>query len=219
MSQASLKAYQEIRARILSGEFPSGSHLKEEVLAEICGVSRTPIRDALRVLAAEDYVYVKPNHGTFVSEWSSDDINEIFSLRAMLEGFAARLAAEKATPEQISVMEDQVAIIEGMLDREVFDEDSFLKANRVFHDALTQAADSERLITMISRLVEQPVVARTAMSYRIEDLRRSNSHHKELIDAVKARDSRWAESVMNAHILSAYQIYKDHYEEGGAEAS
>lgn len=88
MSKASQKAFTAIRGKILSGEFPPGSHLKEEELAEVCGVSRTPIRDALRALAGEDYVKIVPNHGTYVSQWSSSDIEDIFALRAMLEGYA-----------------------------------------------------------------------------------------------------------------------------------
>ena len=107
MSKASQSAYEAIRGRILSGEFPAGTHLKEERLAEVCGVSRTPIRDALRTLAAEDYVRVVPNRGTFVSEFSDSDIEDIFVLRSMLEGYAARMAAQRATPEQIFELREQ----------------------------------------------------------------------------------------------------------------
>ena len=99
MSKAATKAYDAIRARILSGELAPGSHLKEEELAEFCGVSRTPLRDALRSLAADFYVSTVPNHGTFVSDWSVADIDDIFTLRGMLEGYAAQRAASRVTRE------------------------------------------------------------------------------------------------------------------------
>jgi DNA-binding GntR family transcriptional regulator len=218
VSKASQKAYQTIRALILSGEFAPGMHLKEEELAEKCEVSRTPIRDALRALAADDYVRVKPNHGTFVSSWSDDDIDEIFKLRAILEGVAAARAAAKASEQQIAGLKAEFVAIEGLLkNSKSFDYEQFLAANRRFHEIIASAANSQRLTTMIARLVEQPVVARTALSYRISDLKRSNAHHGEIIAAITAADQQWAEAVMQSHILSAHQAYKLHYEELGGD--
>ncbi|MFN3231147.1 MAG: GntR family transcriptional regulator [Alphaproteobacteria bacterium] len=217
MSNATNKAYLAIRERILTGEFEPGSHLKEEELAEVCGVSRTPIRDALRSLAADLYVTVVPNHGTFVNDWSMVDIEDIFDLRAMLEGYAARRAAERATPEQIEIMRDCCDRIDRAAARQPEpDIEEFLAANRVLHQTLTEASGSERLGLMLSRLVEQPVVLRTAISYGREDLSRSNTHHRELVQALDAKDSKWAESVMVAHILSALQTYRDSYQREAA---
>ncbi len=212
MSKASAKAYQDIRARILSGEFAPGEHLKEEELAEICGVSRTPIRDALRSLAADLYVTVIPNHGTFVNDWSMVDIEDIFTLRAMLEGYAVRRAAERVKAEQIATMESCCAEIDAVLaNKAKLDINRFLSANRSLHQTMTEAACSDRLGLMLSRLVEQPVVVRTAISYDRSDLERSNGHHWEIIEALKAGDGKWAEAVMTAHILSALETYKRTY--------
>lgn len=212
MSKSSQKAYNTIRSLILSGEFPPGKHLKEEELAGTCEVSRTPIRDALRALAADDYVRVKPNHGTYVSSWSVDDIDEIFKLRSMLEAMAAGNAARNATDEQIELMEKEYKLINSLLNNEKnFDYNLFLEANRRFHEVITDASQSKRLSVMIARLVEQPVVAKTALSYQMHHLKRSNAHHGEIIEAIKAHDPQWAEAVMQSHILSAHQTYKNHY--------
>lgn len=212
MSKASETAYQAIRSRILSGEFPEGAHLKEEELAEICGVSRTPIRDALRKLAADTYVRIVPNHGTFVAHWSKDDIEDIFHLRALLEGHAARRAAGRITAEQLAELEDCHRIIDRLLaDPRHFDDDAFLAANRRFHSVLREAAQSPRLATLLMQLVQQPVVVRTAFSYEIEHFSRSNEHHRELIDALRAGDGNWAEAVMRSHIHAAYQVYRKAY--------
>lgn len=215
MSKAAAKAYTDIRDRILSGTFPPGAHLKEEELADVCGVSRTPIRDALRNLAADLYVTIVPNHGTFVNDWSMGDIEDIFSLRAMLEGYAARRAATRATPGQIDQMRSYCDRIETALNqRPHLDTAGFLDANRALHQTVTDAADSERLGLMLNRLVEQPVVVRTAISYRRSDLRRSNNHHIELVQAFEARDEEWAEAVMTAHIRAALETYRQTYQEG-----
>ncbi|MCH8861359.1 MAG: GntR family transcriptional regulator [Proteobacteria bacterium] len=212
MSRASSKAYEAIRSRILTGEFAPGAHLKEEELAEVCGVSRTPIRDALRALSAEEYVRVVPNHGTYVSEWSDDDIKDIFTLRAILEGHAALLASGRAMPGHIEELSHLHRTMSTVLEKEDEpDRDVFVQSNRRFHEIITEAAGSRRLTQMIGRLVEQPLIARTAISYTRVDLQRSNHQHGELIAAFRARDGAWAQAVMKSHILAAYQAYKLRY--------
>ena len=213
MSKAATKAYDAIRARILSGELAPGSHLKEEELAEVCGVSRTPLRDALRSLAADFYVSTVPNHGTYVSDWSVADIDDIFTLRGMLEGYAAQRAASRVTQAQINTMSSCCDDIDKALNRKSTpDIDGFLAANRLLHQTITQAADSERLSLMLGRLVEQPIVVKTAMSYERDELRRSNDHHRELVSALQARDEKWAEAVMTSHIHAALQNYRRTYQ-------
>ena len=209
MSKAATKAYMEIRQRILSGEFAPGLHLKEEELADVIGVSRTPIRDALRNLAADLYVTSVPNHGTFVNDWTAGDIEEIFTLRGMLEGYAARRAAEQITPDQIATLHQCCdRIEEASSNPDNPDIEKFLAANRLFHQVILDAAGSERLSLMLSRLVEQPVVLRTATSYSGEELQRSNGHHQEITQAMEVGDGNWAEAVMVSHIHSAMQTYR-----------
>lgn len=213
MSRASSKAFEAIRSRIISGEFAPGTHLKEEELAEVCGVSRTPIRDALRSLAAEDYVNVVPNHGTFVTKWSRDDIRDIFTLRAMLEGYAAQLGAELVTIEHIEELADNQQVVADMLKRgDTLDHDMLVISNRRFHEIIIEAAGSPRLTQMIARLTEQPLTALTTTSDNRAGIERSNRQHGELIDAFRARDASWARAVVESHILAAYQAYKQRYE-------
>jgi len=96
MSGASEKAYKHIRNRLLSGEFTPGARLSESELSDACGVSRTPVREALRRLALEYFVRIEPNRGAFVIDWSREDIMDMFEMRSMVEGLAARKAAERA---------------------------------------------------------------------------------------------------------------------------
>lgn len=212
MSKASQKAYDEVRRRILSGDFPEGSHLKEEELADICGVSRTPIRDALRKLAADYYVRIVPNHGTFVSRWSGEEISDIFVLRAMLEGYAARLAARRAKNQELAEMQSACEQIDVLLGKpNTFDKEGFFAANKRYHMALRAAAGSDRLASTLTRLVEQPVVMRTVISYAMEDFIRSNAHHWEILEALREGDGAWAEAAMRGHIHAAYHVYRRAY--------
>lgn len=214
MSRASERAYQLIRQQILDGKLAPGEHLKEEELAETCGVSRTPVRDALRQLESEYYVTRAANQRTFVSEWTKGDIEDIFALRAMMEGYAAERAATRISPEKVEELRYHHREIDKVLQaRGDIDADTFLTHNRAFHAIITEAADSERLSLMLQRLVEQPVVMRTFIAYRREDLLRSNQHHGELVDALAIHDASWARSVMTSHIQAAYHVHKRAFEE------
>jgi len=102
MSRASDRAYNHIRNMILSGELQPGVQIREEELAELCGVSRTPVRDALRRLEAELFVRRNESQRSFVSDWSLDDLEEAFQLRAMLEAYAARRAATRISWDQLA---------------------------------------------------------------------------------------------------------------------
>lgn len=209
MSRASERAYDMIRGFILSGRLAPGTHLKEEELADLCGVSRTPVRDALRQLEAEYYVRRASNQRTFVSAWTEGDIEDIFALRTMMEGYAAERAAERISAADIDKLRYHHGEIDKML-RAIgsIDADTFLTHNREFHGIIIAAAASERLSLMLQRLVEQPIVMRTFIAYTKEDLLRSNHHHGELIEALNMRDARWARSVMTSHLQAAFHVHK-----------
>ena len=209
MSKASERAYSQIRAMILLGALPAGAQLGEEALAERCGVSRTPVRDALRRLEGELLVKRSGTQRTFVADWSLDDVGDAFELRAMLEGHAARRAAERMTDPQIKRLRDANRAI-GVAVRAIpLDVEGFLEGNREFHAIILQAAASPRLAALLGTLIEQPVIWRTAHHYGREALLRSFGEHDELLAAFARRDGPWAEAVMAAHIRRAYHAYAD----------
>lgn len=209
MSKAIDKAYLRIRDGIISREFKPGQHLKEEELAVYCEVSRTPIRDALRRLEADEYVVRHDNQRVFVAEWTDDDNTDLFELRAMLEGFAAGRAAGKITPDQIDQMRQHNETIanavtaDGQIDNAVF-----MENNKAFHRIILEAASSPRLSAMLQRLVEQQVVLRTLEAYAKKDLDRSIGQHEEIIDALAAGDSVWATAAMTSHIRHAQRVFE-----------
>lgn len=216
MSKASERAYSQIRALILSGALPSGAPLGEEALAERCGVSRTPVRDALRRLESELLVKRNEAQRSFVADWSLDDVADAFELRAMLEGHAARRAAERMDDARLQRLREMNRAIAAAVGVEPPVVTAFLERNRDFHAIILDAADSPRLTALLGTLIEQPVVWRTAHHYGREALRRSHAEHEELLAAFARRDGAWAEAVMAAHIRRAFHAYADAHRGLGA---
>lgn len=194
---------------ILSGELAAGAALGEEALAETCGVSRTPVREALRRLESDMLVTRTDTQRSFVAEWSLDDVRDAFHLRAMLEAYAARRAAERMTPGSLVRLRMANAQIAQAIALSSPDVAGFLEGNRLFHAAILDAAGSRRLMAQLGSLVEQPVVWRTAHHYGPDALYRSWSEHEELIAAFARHDGAWAEAIMSSHILRAFHAYAD----------
>ncbi len=217
MSRASDRAYDHIRSMILSGELQPGSQIGEEALAELCGVSRTPVRDALRRLEAEMFVRRSESQRSFVADWSLDDLQEAFQLRAMLEAHAAKRAASRVTWDQLARLRSHNEQLKNAIDQNIPDVPRFLDHNRQFHAIILEAAGSQRLAGMLSQVTEQPVVLRTARQYDLENLRRSHHEHEELLIAFDNRDGEWAAAVMTAHIRRAFHAYAEAHS-GNTEA-
>jgi len=207
MSRASEQAYAKIRAHVLSGAARAGEQLTEDQLAQIAGVSRTPVREAVRRLEDELLLVRSDTKRLFVADWSRDDIEEMFALRQMLECHAAERAAQRLSPEQIAALEDINRTLKDAIDQPAPDVTRFLEANRAFHEAIIDAAHSPRLGQMLAKLVEAPVVLRTARTYSSEDLHQSARDHDELVAAFAAHDADWARAVMAGHLRRAFHAF------------
>ena len=209
MSRLAESAYEKLRGQILSGERVHGERLTEVEVAADLGISRTPVREALRRLAAEGLVDVSLNRGASVARWGSADLQEIFDLRTLLESDAAKRATTRAGSEVIAVldevcqeMDEIFANLDGISSLR-----SLAELNRRFHSTIIEAADSPRLSSIIDSLTHVPVVMQTFTQYSPHALARSLQHHREIVDAMRARDASWAESVMRAHIIAArYEV-------------
>jgi DNA-binding GntR family transcriptional regulator len=213
MSRATNQAYTYIRGQILTGQLPPGSQIKEEILADLCGVSRTPVRDALKQLELE-YLVRRVSQRTFVCEWSHADSVDLFSLRALLEGHAAARAAERRTRTILTALRHHHAAIGAALDSESpasthFDIESFIAGNRQFHRTIFEAAGSPRLSETMLKLIAQPTVLRTAFTYSRSDGLQSHYQHADLIDAIEKGDAIWARAVMTAHLQRAGHALAD----------
>lgn len=208
MTRASSLAYDTIRQLILDGQFQPGARLLEEELAQRVGVSRTSIRDCLRRLAGEGLVRTEGNRGTFVTEFSNAEVDEIFQLRAVLEGHATALAAVHGQPEHWDAMAEVATDIDQQLAQPA-DTDAqrfalFQQSNTRFHDILLQASGSRRLQTLARSLIELPLVTIKQHAWPGEvRIRRSNAQHWEIIESLRSGDPLLARLRVQAHIISA----------------
>lgn len=209
MTRASDIAYDKIRSVLLGGSLQPGDQLTEERMAQITGVSRTPVREAVRRLEGEMLLVRSASKRIFVADWSRDDIDEMFTLRQMLEGHAAERAAERITNEQIDQLQATNQELHNAVGKVPPDVPRFLDANRTFHEIVTEAAQSPRLAQVLAMLVEQPVVLRTARNYSVKDLQQSARDHDELIAAFRAGDAGWARAVMGSHLRRAFHAFSE----------
>lgn len=208
MTRAALLAYDTVRQWILDGVFQPGQRLIEEELAQRVGVSRTSIRDCLRRLAADGLVHTEASRGTFVLQLDTAEVDEIFQLRAMLEGHAAGLAAQRADAADWEVLGESATEIDRLLQEPGLEGpalfDRFQHLNSRFHQALLAASRSPRLQIIAKGLLDLPLVTLKQHSWPGEvSVRRSNQQHWEVIEALKARDPMLARLRVQSHILTA----------------
>lgn len=189
----------ELRTRILSGIYPPGERLTEERLADDFGVSRSPVREALRVTAEEGLVTLNPRRGAVVSTPDKNMTADLLLVRARLEPLATRLAAERATPADVEVLRDllkqsQLATDEGRLD-------DVAELNTRLHMEVVRIADNEWLTTFSHRMYMH-----VQWIFRVSADRRaphSWREHIEIIDAIAAGDAERAERVGGQHVHAA----------------
>ncbi|MEM7567808.1 MAG: GntR family transcriptional regulator [Pseudomonadota bacterium] len=204
---AGARAYELIRRDIVTGALAEGERLTEQRLAERTGLSRTPVRDAIRRLEHEGFVERGQGYSTRVARFPEDELDQIFQIRERLESYAARRAAEMASREQIAnlrALADLMSQHTPPRTPEAFE--ILSRANEDFHRTIHDAARSPRLSALLSMALDVGVVARTYKAYDERDLKRSARHHHEIADAIAARAPDWAASVMASHILAAQAV-------------
>jgi len=195
------KASRKVREAILSGKHSPGEALYEVHLAERYGMSRTPVREALQVLAREGFVDALPGRGFLVPRWSLQDLRELYELREALEGFATACAARHATSEDIMQIEKLVE------DYAVADEwESLLHLGDEFHNRIIACSRNARLIKSLDSLKAQISMTRGT---QLRDLQRrrdeSIDEHRAILDAIIRHDVELAELSARNHIRSSYE--------------
>lgn len=200
--------YEVLRSRIVSGDYPPGSHLAEEVLSEEHGVSRTPIRAALRRLHADNLITLEPRRGAFVAEYTESDIDEVFELRQLLEQRGAALAATRRTVDQVERLRqlvDQMAdIAAGTTETR---RDDLHHNNRDFHELVLAAANSPRQYRFAMSLAQTSITVGTFFYYTDEDIRRSIEYHRLITQAIADQQDQVAGQLMSAHLTSAHHAF------------
>ena len=208
------KAYEVLRQRLVGGHYSPGTQLKEEPLARELGLSRTPVRTALRQLVEDGLATDGASQGIHVAEWSEWDVEETFQLRMLLEPYAASLAAQRggeALVAQLRLSNEQMAAAIAAGGPEAIAQ--VQEANRSFHHALLGAAGSPRLRSMLDTIIDMPIIVRSFYLYSPAELEQSLHHHRDLALAVEARDGELARQVMQLHLRMSYHRFMQHRSE------
>lgn len=198
------RAYAHIRRRILDRSLQPGEHLGEEQIAELTATSRTPVREALRRLAGEGLVVIAGNRRSYVAEFDPFEADAVFEIRARLESFASEIAAQRIGDSGIAKLEAVSDEIEALGPQVVHASlTRFLELNNIFHNIILEEAGSRQLSIAVASAIAIPLPLLKHYVWDAPvDLVRSNAQHRELIDAFRARNARWAGHCMAAHINS-----------------
>jgi len=196
--------YQEVaerlRQRIFAHEIPPGSWIDEQKLAEQYGISRTPLREALKVLASEGLVELKPRRGCYVTEISRQDLDDIFPLMALLEGRCAFEATQRVKAAELASLKElheqlESAAREGRID-------AFFEANQAFHKRVQELSGNRWLLSVIQDLRKVLKLSRLHSLSLEGRLQQSLDEHRAIVAAICAKDAVTAERLMHDHLLS-----------------
>ncbi len=208
--------YGKLKQAIVKGDLPPDSRLIESRMANVLGISRTPVREAIHKLEREGLLRHNPSGGFFVVGLTRSDIEETFGIRSVLEGYAARLAAthhkgeEELDPLDQKIHEYQLHLDQGDLN-------ALLRINTEFHDLLYALSRSPRLIRMINDLQDQIYRFRQVLLKTEENARISNEDHKLMLKLISKRDLEGVESLVREHILRGQGIVLKEFDRGYIE--
>ncbi|TDC85698.1 GntR family transcriptional regulator [Actinomadura sp. 7K507] len=205
-----LLAYERIRQQIIEGNYLPGSRLVEQRLGVELGLSRTPVREALRRLEAEGLVRSEPNRGAVVRSVTYGEVRDIYGLRAQLESYGAGLAAENATREDLERIDGGIELF-GSLIHQLSGESldsvrAVHDANEEIHAAIVASAHHQRLGYLLARTVDVPLVFQSFRHFDLARSRRSHLFHQMIRDAIAAGDPIRAANLMTEHIMQGRDV-------------
>jgi len=217
----SKKVYHVLKERIIKEDLKPGEKILEVNIGEQLGVSRTPIREALRELAAEGFVKMIPNLGMVVKNVSIEEIKEVLQIRELLEGFAASITAKKINKGEIKKLEKIIEKMNISISKD--DVLVYSDLNGEFHNLILKVCGNKRLIKICANLSGSDHRFRIrALRDNSERLKYSLKEHQEIVDALKKKDSVQADRRSKKHIenvLKNILAYKSKEEEIEKDAS
>jgi len=199
------KAYHLIKEKIICLELAPSSVIDEHALMEELALGRTPIREALRRLSDETLVNIVPRRGMFVADISITDLQQIFEVRIILAGFCARLAAERATQDQIAQMEAVLRELDQVQDG---DSKALIAIDRQFQKLLYRAAGNAFLAETLNRLYDLSLRLWYLVLPRLGDVQGAILQHREVVKALRSADGVRAETLIQRHITGFQQGIK-----------
>jgi len=194
--------FESLREAIIQGRLKPGERLMEIQLAEEMGVSRTPVREAIRKLELEGFVVMVPRKGAYVADISVKDIADVFEVRAALEGLAAGLAAERITTEELEELDRALT---KTYEVSKHDLNAIVETDTNFHALIYRASRNERLVQIISNLADQIQRFRATSLAQPGRTKLAIEEHAKIVDAISDRNVELAQTLAREHIELAEQ--------------
>jgi DNA-binding GntR family transcriptional regulator len=193
--------FRQLEGMILSGKIQPGERINESKLSNVLGVSRAPIREALRLLASSGILDVRANRGMFVRDIQIDEVEGLYDIRAALDVLAGERAAERINDEHLRIldrwMKEMTACVEAN------DTDAYYRANIAFHAAIVEITGNVNLLSIYEGVCKQMSLFRRISLSLPGQLRLSLQRHKKIVEAIKSKKSAKAACVMKNHTLAA----------------
>ena len=192
---------QELERMVISGDLKPGERINEQQLAQRFGVSRGPIREAVRSLEGAGLANGVTNRGVFVRRLSVSEVRELYDIRAALFGLAGRLMAERATSDEIARLDGLLIAMESAAERRDFD--AYYPLNLEFHGLIVDGSGNRTLAAQYRSFVRTLNLFRARSLVQGGGLAVSNREHREMVNAIVARDPTWAQEAHWRHVASA----------------
>ena len=203
-------AYEAIRQAIVEGTYRPGQRLVEQRLAEAHGLSRTPVREALKWLDGEGLIQIEPNRGAIVRPLTLEDVRDLYELRAELEGYAARRAATRIDAAGLAEIDAGIAAFDDAIPAAAAGDIDGVRAvnagNRRIHGTIVDSAQHLRLAQLLHRTVDVPLVFQAFRRFDRLELERSNQFHRLMRNALAAHDPTRVEALMIEHIAQGRDV-------------
>ena len=187
-----------LREMIMSGELSEGDKIKENELCDLMGISKTPLREALRVLSAEGLIRLIPNRGSYVTTPTFEEIKEMFDVMSVLEGVCARTAVEKMSDRDLSKLEKLHQKLEKNFRRK--DQKEYIHQNNLYHAFVQELAGNKTLNQIVNGLRQKILLYRFQSLNLPGRFEQSIQEHRDLIEAFRKKDSKKAETLMRRHL-------------------
>jgi len=190
-----------LKEMIMVGELKEGNKIKEDDFCASMGISKTPLREALRVLSTEGLIKHVPNRGSYVSKPSFEEIKEMFDVMSALEGVCARTAAEKMTNKELSQLEKLHKKLEENFERK--DRKTYIHYNNLYHTFLQEIAGNRTLNNIVNGLRQKILLHRFQSLNLPERFEESINEHRKILETFRKKDSKKAEALMMSHLKKA----------------
>lgn len=202
--------FDSLKQAIIRGNMSPGEWLVESHIADTLGISRTPVREAIHKLEREGLIERQPRGGFSVLGLTRDDVEETFGIRAVLEGYAAKLAAIKHHKKELAPLEQKIEEFEKFLAKK--QQDELTRINTEFHDQLYALSKSPKLVHIINGLRDQIFRFRKMILKESKMAKVSNEDHKQMLEFIRKRDADGVEALVRGHIIRGQEMVLEEFD-------